>query len=109
MKVYVYLAHRDKFGINLIGILNSHQNLHNKIEDIKILKLPIDIENKLSKIVSEHKRKWDLWIETCESYNLLIQKLKNRGFKNIPYYSSVLIDFNLDNLNLNTGFTAKLI
>lgn len=108
MKIYVYLAHRDKEGIKLMGNFNSNQEVHQKISNTAELKLPKDLEKAISSAAYENRMKWDLWIESAIDFKDLSKKLKNRGFKNIPSHSLSLFNFALDKITMNKGYTARL-
>lgn len=108
MRCYVYLSHRDKKGIKLLGSLECVQSIYQKINDISDLKLPKDIEKDISDMVFENRMKWDLWIETAKDYIELETKLKNRGFRELPRYSTPAYNFTVAKIKYATNYTAQL-
>jgi hypothetical protein len=107
MKNYIYLAHRDKEGIKLLGSFKSNQETHQKINPNE-LKLSKDLEKAIAAAVFQNRMKWDLWIESANDYQDLSKKLKNRGFKNLSKNSLSVFDFALDKISVNKNYVAFL-
>lgn len=108
MRCYVYLSHRDKKGIKLLGTLDCPQQIYQKINNISDLNLSKDVEKDISNTVFENRMKWDLWIETAKDYVELENKLKNRGFRELPRYSTPAYNFTVSKVKYNTNYTAQL-
>lgn len=108
MKIFVYLAHRDKEGVKLLGNFKSNQEIHQKISNSVELRLPKDLEKAVANAAFENRMKWDLWIESANDYQDLSKKLKNRGFKNVPKNSLSTFNFALDKISINKNYTAFL-
>ena len=88
MRVYLYLAERNKKDMKLLSIMKGEKIYPTQIKDVKQLSLPKDYANKIAQTVYENRMHWDLWIESAENYTELKKSLKNRGFKNIPFFST---------------------
>lgn len=82
--IYLYLGRRDKTGIRVLAKFQGQNQLPSRINDIKTLNLPPDWTTNISQIVTESKMLWELWIQSADSYNALIDTLRIRGFSNIP-------------------------
>ena len=85
MRIYLYLARRDKKGIKIITIFPSKSGYsHTRVSDIKSLTLPDDLESSITKDVHENRMLWEPWLEGAENYSDLKKSLIKRGYSNIP-------------------------
>jgi hypothetical protein len=91
MKAYLYLAKRNKKGTKLIARFNTSKEVASRIENIAILNLPSELENKIKKIVEQNKMSWELWVETANSYELLKESLRKRGYTDISIHPVPMI------------------
>lgn len=98
MRVYLYLAERNKEDIKVLSIIKGNQIYPTKVNDVKQLSLPKEYASKISRTVYENRMHWDLWIESAENYAALKKSLKNRGFKNIPFFSTEIFPIEKEKL-----------
>lgn len=97
MQAFIYLAHRDKKGIQLMGIMQSKFEYCQKVNP-KDLGLTAECEKTLTEIVHKDRMKWDLWIESANNYEELIKRLTNRGFSNFPRFNTPKFNFSVQNI-----------
>lgn len=90
-KLYIYIANRNKDGIKILTTLASSQKINpTKIIDISKIGLEAELENNILNYYNNYKMYWDLFIESSDSYKNFKESLKNRGFYNLPLFSSNL-------------------
>lgn len=92
MKIYLYLARRNKKGIEVLSVLDGSEHTAVRITDIAMLKLPAKFQSRIQKYVHEHRMHWELWLESADSYAELKERLKSRGYQNVPFYSGPIIE-----------------
>jgi len=83
-RLYLYLASRAKKGIKLITVLQSQEPVNAPVRDLSELNLPQKWEQEISRIIRENKMLYTPHMETATDYNELRERLKGRGFTNIP-------------------------
>jgi len=95
MKLYLYLARRDKKGIRVLSVISGNDYFPpTRVKSIEELGLPDKMESIISKEVLENKMLWELWIEGAENYIALRNALKKRRYKNLPLsYSSICQEY----------------
>lgn len=98
MRIYIYLAARNKRGIKLLTTLPGDYYPATKIENIKELNLPIDLESKISQIAYVNRMKHELWIQSAKDYEDLKQNLRSKGYTKVPANSSVVFEMEIDRL-----------
>ena len=59
-----------------------------KIDDVSVLGLPENTQEKISDIIKEHKMLWEVWMESAKDFQELKKKLKSRGVKKPPMHSA---------------------
>lgn len=107
MKAYLYLARRDKKGIKIVAILEHRNVLYSRVKSVSDLFLHSTLERPIEKIFYEHRMQWEPWIETVDSYNELIRRLRSRGFTEIPVRSTPLVSkIHISNKVRGIGFEA---
>ena len=75
----------------ILTTLASSQKINpTKIIDISKLGLDSELENNIINYYNNYKMHWDLFIESSDSYKNFKESLKNRGFYNLPLFSSNL-------------------
>ena len=84
MKLYLYLAKRNKKGIKILTVLNSEPCMPIRLTDVKKLKLSSDMESKISQEIHSNRLLWEAWIETADDFAGLKKSLTARGFSNLP-------------------------
>ncbi|MCK9459699.1 MAG: hypothetical protein M0R80_08675 [Proteobacteria bacterium] len=89
-KIYLYLGKRDKKGIKVLTVFPGKELSRAKVDNIKSLHLPPDIELALQKTIQEHRFLWEIWIEEAADFNDLKTKLEKRGYRNIPIHAEQL-------------------
>ena len=95
MKLYLYLARRDKKGIRVLSVISGNEYFPpTRVGNLEELGLPRKMESIIAKEVLENKMLWELWIEGAENYISLRNALKKRRYKNLPTsYSSVCQEY----------------
>ena len=95
MKLYLYLARRDKKGIRVLSVINGKDYFPpTRVNNVEELSLPSKMESIISKEILENKMLWELWVEGAENYDSLRKGLKKRKYKNLPLsYSSVCQEY----------------
>lgn len=92
-RLYLYLASRKKQGIKLITVLNSEAVvLRTHIKDLTTLKLPPIWQREIQKIIADNHMLYEPLMETVPNYNVLRQRLKERGYHSIPMGSPQMIN-----------------
>jgi hypothetical protein len=90
-KLYIYIANRNKDGIKILTTLTCSQKFnYTKINDVSKIGLESELENSIINYYDKYKMHWDLMIESADSFKSLKDSLKNRGFYNLPLFSSSL-------------------
>ena len=83
-KLYLFLASRSKKGIKLITTLKGDSVVSSKVNDISELQLPQVWQREIAKIANDNKMHYELRLESATDYNELRQRLKNRGYRDLP-------------------------
>lgn len=63
-----------------------------KLNNIKLIGLDQSLEAKINQKAYDSRFKYDLWVESSPNFKDFIISLKNRGYKNLPHYSSCEFD-----------------
>lgn len=90
MKLYLYLGKRNKQGIKIISVFNNINHPVTRIKNIKELSLNAEMEQFVSGLTYEYRMDWELFIESAENYEKLLQQLMKRGYSNLSSYSTPL-------------------
>ena len=88
MRIYMYLARRDKKGIKVLTVFEGKQITASRVSSIKNLGIPDDLLNSIEDIIFNNRMYWETWIECAENYQELRTNLKLRGYTNIPINNS---------------------
>jgi len=92
-RLYIYLASRSKRGIKLLTVVQSEKQVNAPIYTLSDLKLPQVWEIKLATLINENISLYEPRMETASDYNVLRDRLKERGFTNIPSGAIPLLQF----------------
>lgn len=92
-KIFVYLASRNKKGIKLVTELKGNSMVTSRLTDLKILKLPLVWENQIQQIINDNRMLFEPWIESANSYNELRERLKSRGYLDLPMGANPALNF----------------
>lgn len=76
----------------MITVLQGESIVSSKLEDIESLNLPQVWEKKISLVINENKMLYEPWIESAKDFEELKQRLKGRGFSNLPMGLSTILD-----------------
>lgn len=82
--LWLYLAKRNKKGVQIIAQFLSRDLNPTKLDNIKRLALPESWEGKIFQYIEDNKMYWEPWLQTGMDFNDLQNNLKNRGYSNIP-------------------------
>lgn len=104
--IYLYLARRDKTDIRLLAKFKGRELLPTRLDDLEDLDLPITWVSQLNKIIFESRMLWELWVESSDSFELLRNGLKKRGYINVPTSSQT--EFREGNVSSPTINTSRL-
>ncbi len=83
MKVYLYLAKTNKSDIKILNVSFGNSCQPTIITDFS--KFPENIKN----TIFENRIDWDVYLESANNYEELKNKLRSRGYKNVPAYNAV--------------------
>jgi hypothetical protein len=82
--IWLYFARRDKTSVDVLTVLRGREQLPVRITDLSILDLPSSWLAEIQKLVKERKMEWELWAETAPTWDELRERLKKRGYSNLP-------------------------
>lgn len=83
-RLYLYLASRNKQGIKLITVLQGAETVNSDVEDLSQYHLPPVWERQIGRLIHEHRMLYVPRIESARDFRELVERLKNRGFSNLP-------------------------
>lgn len=83
-RLYLYLASRSKKGIKLVTVLQSKEMVNSPVTDLSALNLPSTWERQITQIIHDNRMLYEPRMETAKDYNELRERLKNRGYTNVP-------------------------
>ena len=90
-KLFLYLGRRDKKGMQLLSVFNAPKEIRpTRVQNIKDLKLPHDLEQEIAQTVHDERMLHELWMESAENFAGLKESLKKRGYKNLPIQQAPL-------------------
>ena len=72
--------------MKILIALNGTTSPPNRFNDLKILKLPANLEFDIKQSIESNKMLWEPWTEGVETFEDLRKSLKKRGYSNIPHY-----------------------
>jgi hypothetical protein len=101
MKLYLYLARRDKTDIRVLTVFSSTTmpaGKNSRIRKISDLNLPESLRAKIEAEVYSNRMLWELWMESAEDYNVLQKQLTKRGFRNVPHHPSYSFSTQIDKI-----------
>ena len=107
MRLYIYLAQRNKKGIKILTVLNGEACPPTKLPDITAIGLPANFSKKLAKEIYDHRMRWEPWVESAENFAALKAALKKRGYSDLPFCSSPQFEMERDLIVTNTGPDMK--
>jgi hypothetical protein len=82
--IFLYLARRDKTGIQVMARVSGRDIAPTRVENIDALMLPFEWESELKELVHQQRMNWELWAEAAENYEVLKKALRVRGYSNLP-------------------------
>jgi hypothetical protein len=82
--LWLYLAKRDKKGIQILANFLSRDLSPIRLDDIKRLTLPLSWESKILEYIQQNRIDWEPWVQTEEEFDDLKKNLKARGYSDIP-------------------------
>ena len=92
-KLYVYLASRSKKGIKLITTLQSNNVVgRTPLNDLRAFNLPSVWQREIQKIIHDNRMLYEPIVETANNYIELRERLKARGFSNLPLGAAQMIN-----------------
>ena len=97
-RIYLYLASRSKKGIKIITILTGESIVSSRLTDIKFLKLTQLLESNVQNLIYDNRILYEPWIESAKDYNELKDRLKKRGFTNLPMGPNTMLNINQGNI-----------
>ncbi|MBM3206898.1 MAG: hypothetical protein FJZ43_04740 [Candidatus Staskawiczbacteria bacterium] len=79
-----------------------------RIKNIADLSIPTENIQKLDEIIFQSRLEWEPWIESANSFDVIKNKIKKRGYSNIPI--SFIPETGSNNINLTPEIhTSNLI
>jgi hypothetical protein len=92
-KLFLYLASRSKQGIKIVTHFKADKEVNSPLSSLEELELPPQWKMAVGKILNENKMLYEPRLETAKSYNELKERLKTRGFTNLPMGELPMIHF----------------
>jgi hypothetical protein len=84
-KVWIYLTRRDKSGVRFLSQFRGKEEVSpTRLKEVANLNLPPANTQKLTEIVYESRLEWEPWIESADSFDNIKDKIKKRGYTNLP-------------------------
>ena len=87
----LYLAKRDKKGVQILAKLLCREINPIALSNIKILSLSPSWEGKIADTIEQNKIYWEPWVQTAATFDDLRLNLKARGYSNIPVNGQPMI------------------
>ena len=85
MITHLYLLKRDKKGLRILSTFNTNNAIYaTRINNIKSLNLPKNMELKILSIIEKDRMLWEPWIESSPTYRDLKISLMKRGYSKLP-------------------------
>jgi hypothetical protein len=82
--LWLYLAKRDKKGIQILAKFLCRELDPIKLDNIKRLALPLSWESKIFEYIEQNKLQWEPWVQTEDDFDVFKKSLKIRGYSDIP-------------------------
>lgn len=82
--IWFYLLKRDKTGVRFITQFYGNKIPATRLKNLSDLSLPLQDQKAFEKIIYESRLNWEAWIETVEFFEDFRNRLKIRGYKNVP-------------------------
>lgn len=84
-KVFIYLTRRDKNGVRFLSQFRGKEAVSpTRIKELTELNLPPANTQKLNEIIYDSRLEWEPWIESADSFDNIKEKIKKRGYANLP-------------------------
>ncbi len=87
-KIYLYLARRDRKGLKIVSVLDGPNTPAIRLQDVKLLNLPQNMEGEVGRIIYDNRMYWEAWLESADSYEELKKAARNRGYRGVPSHSN---------------------
>jgi len=100
-RIYLYLANRSKKGIKILAVLKGENHPPMRISNLTQLRLPRDLEQKISQQIYADRMLWEPWIESATDYVELKTNLRNKGYVDVPMNSFPMFDLDLKSVVRN--------
>lgn len=105
-KAYLYLAKKDKKGIKILSEMEYNSNIFTtKLTNLDNFNITKNQKIAIDKIINENKMNYDLYIESSDNFQLFIESLHNRGYKNLPITNNSMFYISL--INKKTSIKPK--
>ena len=88
--IWIYLAKRDKTGIQLLTQLKGKKIIASRLENVEQLRLPTDYTEYIKKSIYDNRMLYEPWIESASNFLQLRSQLKLRGYSNLPVSNFIL-------------------
>lgn len=92
-KLYLYLASRSKQGVKIVTTFKADKEVNSPLTSLEELELPPQWKMAVGKVLNDNRMMYEARLETAGSYAELRQKLKDRGFTNLPMGEIPMIHF----------------
>lgn len=92
MRLYLYLARRDRKGARVVMVLEGPHTNPTRVTDLKSLQLPPGVFESVDQIVHDNRMYWEPWVEAADSYEDLKVSLHRRGYRDLYVSSKPLYD-----------------
>lgn len=111
--LWLYLAKRDKKGIQILAKFLSRELSPTKLDSIRKLTLPLSWESRIFDYIEQNKINWEPWVQTETNFEALKAQLKKRGYSDIPSNGQPMIPIapilivNVNNFEIKKSMIRK--
>jgi hypothetical protein len=102
-KIWLYLARRDKTGMEILTVLKGRRQLAVRVKDLLVLNLPPSWYVEIQRKVEEKKMLWEPFVESAADFDTLRENLKKRGYTNLPVNGQPLFRWNVKPPEVNVN------
>ena len=90
--IFLYLTKRNKRGMRLLCHAGKGKCHPTRLTDLNRLGIEHKTTAVIQNIVENSKMQWEPWIESAASIKELLDKLRKRGYRNLPTATRMEVD-----------------
>lgn len=107
-RIWLYLTKRDKSGVRFITQFLGKKISSTRLKNIDDLRLSVQEKETLSKTLYESRLLWEPWLESVDDFEEFRNKLKNRGYKNVPISQTFEENLSLNVSKINVSYVSPI-